>query len=206
VRRWDGQGWTDEVRPIPDWLRTLRLSPGPSWIPAPRRPVPSSAGHRRRSSTTAATASRRLWITSGLLVVLSGMFVVFLGSAEDDDADRIGDRAFVRAANARCARTSAALEGEEDGADGARVERITIAWEDTVSDLRELPVASADARSVDAWFRAWDRWVALGHDYADAVDAGDSADAEVILTESAAPKSAISRFALVNDMNRCVFR
>jgi hypothetical protein len=150
--------------------------------------------------------SRRLWITSGLLVVLSGLLVVFFASGQGDDADRIGDRAFVRAANARCARTNAALEGEEDGADGARVERITDAWADTVSDLRRLPVAPPDARAVDAWFRAWDRWVALGHDYADAIEAGDSADAEVILAESAAPRSAISRFALVNDMNRCVFR
>ena len=205
MRRWDGHGWTDEVRPIPDWLRTLRLSPGPSWVPAPHRPGPASSTTRRRSSA-AATTSRRLWITSGVFVVLSGLLVVFFGSGDDEDSDRIGDRAFVRAANARCARTNAALEGEEDGADGARVERITNAWEDAVADLRELPLAAADARAVDEWFRAWDRWVSLGHDYADAIEAGDSADAEVILTESAAPKSAISRFALVNDMNRCVFR
>ena len=137
--------------------------------------------------------------------------MAFLGLGErTEDPDRLTDRAFARAADARCAETGTAL-GEGIGkalqgpAEVERIERITSAWERTASDLRALPVVSADAPLVDRWLTTWDRWVALGHEYAEALRVGASEDATAVLDEAAAPKAELRRFALVNEMDDCAF-
>lgn len=209
MRRWDGAAWTQDVRPVPDWLRTLRLSPGPAATPGRRvgrRPGSGAAPARR-------TSSRALWATSAALLALGGLLMAFLGTAEDDspaDADRLADRSFARVADARCAATGASLGNSarrhlEGVAEAERIERITAAWDGTASELRALPVAPADARRVDRWLRTWDRWVALGFDYADAVREGDDAHARALLAEAAAPKATLRHFAIVNRMNDCAF-
>jgi len=87
----------------------------------------------------------------------------------------------------------------------ARIERITSTWEATAIDLRALPVGSSDARRVELWLQTWDRWVALGHDYADALRTGADDDARSILDEAAAPQASLRRFAVVNGMDDCAF-
>lgn len=91
VRRWDGRAWTSDVRPLPTWLRTLRLSPGP-----PGR-VPQG--------------SRRLWMISAACLALGAAFLLVLSRGEIVDPDRIADRTFAAAADDRCA---AAVASEHD--------------------------------------------------------------------------------------------
>lgn len=205
VRRWDGQAWTQDVRPVPDWLRTLQLSAGPAAVTARR-------GGRRPGAAPRRTSSRALWATSAALLALGGLLMAFLANADDDaaDADRLADRSFARVADARCAATGASLDAStrkhvEGVAEAERIERVTAAWDGTGTELRTLPVAPADARRVDRWLRTWDRWVALGYDYADALRDGDDADARAVLAEAAAPKAALRHFALVNRMDDCAF-
>ena len=175
IRRWDGRHWTEDVRPVPTWLRTLRLSPGP------RARVPA--------------ASRRLWVTSAACLLLGAAFLLVLGRSGGADPDRIGDRAFAAAADARCG-TVVADDHEE----------LTDEWEQMVDDLRSLPVADADTAAVDRWLRAWDRSVALSAGRAEALVAGDEQEAGRLLEQRQAPDAARIRFALVNGMNRCLFR
>ena len=204
VRRWDGSAWTGDVRPVPDWLRTLQLSPGP----------PSSAPLRTRPPSRVPPptgSSRGLWWTSALLLLAGALVMAFLGLAETtEDPDRLRDRSFARAADARCAQTGSSLGPDAGrvltGADEvARIERITSAWEVTAIDLRALPVLREDAPHVDRWLSTWDRWVTLGYDYAEALRTGDDDEARGILAEAAAPKAELRRFAVVNGMDDCAF-
>lgn len=205
VRRWDGAAWTDEVRPVPDWLRTVQLSDGPAVTTGTDRPTRSMASGGAGGST------RRLWWTSAAMLLASGLVMAFLGLGErTEDPDRLGDRAFARAADARCAATGSALGDRigrvlEGDAEVARIERITSAWEATAVDLRALPVDPADARLVEQWLTTWDRWVDLGHEYADALRTGADDDARSILDEAEAPQATLQRFAAVNGMDDCAF-
>ena len=145
------------------------------------------------------------------MLLAGGLVMAFLGLGErTTDPDRLGDRDFARAADDRCAATGSALgDGAGDvlegGAEVARIERITSAWEDTAADLRALPVAPEDALRVEQWLTTWDRWVELGHDYAEALRVGSDADARSILDEAAVPQSTLRRFAVVNGMDDCAF-
>ena len=176
IRRWDGRAWTSDVRPLPTWLRTLRLSPGP-----PGRRVPKG--------------SRRLWMISAACLALGAMFTAVLSRGEIDDPDRLTDRTFARSADVRCGSATASEHSA-----------LLAEWEVMVDDLRDLPVASADAPAVDRWLRAWDRSIDLGRDRLAAGADGDEAAAERAAERREAPEAARIRFALVNGMNRCLFR
>jgi hypothetical protein len=136
--------------------------------------------------------------------------MLLLGRGTEADPDRIGDRTFAQAATDRCADTRRALPertGRRSTATELRaLEDRTLAWERMVDDLRELPVAGADTALVDVWLRSWDRWTALQHDYVAAVEDGDEAEANRIVGAARTPHALITRFALVNGMNDCVFR
>lgn len=188
---------------MPDWLRTLQLSPGPA----------ASAGSPSRRERVAPdpSSSRTLWWTSAALLLAGALVMAFLGFAEQTrDPDRLGDRTFARAADDRCAATGSAL-GDDIGrvlkgdAEVARIERITSAWEATAVDLRAMPVDPADARLVEQWLTTWDQWVGLGYEYADALRTDADAEARALLDEAAAPQSTLRRFAVVNGMDDCAF-
>ncbi|MDP9441803.1 MAG: DUF2510 domain-containing protein [Actinomycetota bacterium] len=190
VRRWDGRAWTGDVRPLPEWLRTLQLSAGP-------------AGKSPHSS-------RLLWAVSAGLLGVGALLMVILSSGGDDES-RIHDKAFVREANRRCARAEQEVVRPNGGrrkgaADAVRVETLAGGWEQMVSDLRRLEVAPRDQAKVDQWFRAWDRLTELGRQYATAIAAEDSTAAQRVLERTVEPKQDISRFAYVNGVNSCIFR
>lgn len=190
VRRWDGRAWTGDVRPMPEWLRTLQLSAGP-------------AGRSPHSS-------RLLWAVSAALLGLGAVLMVILSSGSDDGS-RIRDTTLIRQVNQRCARAEQEVvkpnrEQRKGAADAERIEALAAGWEEMVSDLRRLEVAPGDQAKVDQWFRAWDRLTELGHQYAEAVAADDSAAARRVLERTVGPKQDISRFAYVNGMNSCIFR
>jgi hypothetical protein len=212
VRRWDGASWTDEVRPVPDWLRTLQLSAGPESSTIGRRRSGAGAAAGRRAPPVVNGSNRWLWWTSAALLLSGALVMAFLGLGErtPPDRDRLTDRSFARAADARCA-AAGTLLGPDAGramkgdAEAERIERITAAWAATGDDLRALPVRREDAERVDGWLSTWDRWVALGAEYAGALREGADDDARAILAEASELKTSLRRFAVVNDMPGCAF-
>ena len=190
LRRWNGRAWTDDVRPLPPWLRTVRLAPGPA-ARVPR-------------------TSRRLWATSAVLLAVGAALMLVLGRSSGPDLDRVDDRRFTAAADAVCAATGRSLpdRGADRGSDAelGRIETRTVLWDAMVQDLRALPVSGADTAKVDRWLDEWDRWTALRHDYVTARRDGDEAEATRLLEQAQVPHAAVVRFALVNGMNACVFR
>lgn len=155
-------------------------------------------------------SGRSLWLTSAVLLALGGILMVYLRTAGEEE-DRIGDRHFVEMANARCAETGAAVvrpnsEPRDGAAETRRIDALATGWETMVADLRTLRVRDADAPRVDRWLGAWDRWTSLGRQYADALRRGDDEAVERILRRSEAENAAMTRFALVNGMDDCLFR
>jgi hypothetical protein len=196
VRRWDGQAWTDEVRPLPDWLRTVRLSAGPG-----------SSRHRLP------LGAPRLWLVTAALLSLGAALMVLLATGAAKDPDRVHDRAFVRGAGRRCeqaaadvrtVRASASMGGISSQARADRADAEAAVWADVVDDLAQLPVAGVeDHRRVDRWLATWDRWVTLGHDYADAIEAGDDVEARAVVDAGERERAALVRFAIVNKIGTC---
>lgn len=189
IRRWNGRTWTDDVRPLPDWLRTLRLSPGP-----PNR-VPRT--------------SSRLWATSAALLLIGAVLMAMLGTSRDD-VDRLQDKAFIASANDRCAATEVSVitpnRRHLDGAaEAARIDALAAGWETMIDDLRQLPRTPEDAPKIDRWLRSWDQWTTNGRAYADALRARDEREATRVLERSEPHNAAKTRFALVNGMNDCLF-
>ena len=194
---------------MPDWLRTLQLSAGPDGSSVGRGRGRGRDTPRRRAAMVDGS-SRRLWWTSAALLVAGGLVMAFLAFGErTQDPDRLEDRTFARAADARCEAAGTLLGADAgrvlEGDEAERIERITDAWAATAADLRALPVLRADTTRVDRWLATWDRWVLLGYDYADAVRRGSADEADAILADAAAPKTALRRFAVVNDMPSCAF-
>jgi hypothetical protein len=179
------------VRPLPEWLQTVRLSPGP----------PGRLPH----------APRRLWFISAGCLALGALFALALGQVTASSDGRIGDRHFVAQANARCARTEADVIGpnsdpKSGDLEAERIETITRAWDQMVVDLAAIDVQPADRGRVEEWLAAWGEWTAVSHEYADALAGGDDRVARKVLARGEAPRRTIGRFAYVNGMNACVFR
>lgn len=126
IRRWNGRAWTDDVRPRPTWLRTLRLSPGPPDRVPPR-------------------GSRRLWLVSALLLGAGALVMVLMGRALPDDVGRIDDRQFASAADARCA------EAQERGGTVDDWTRLVAQLRDLPVAAGDAPAVDRWLRAWDRW-------------------------------------------------------
>lgn len=175
---------------MPDWLRTLRLSPGP--------------GDRLPRTT------RTLWATSAALLAIGAVLALTLTTLGRDSTNRIRDGAFLEKAAARCVKAEENDIGPNrkpasGAAEATRIEALAVGWEQMVADLRNLPVSAQDQPKVDRWLGAWERWTSLGHAYANALRDKDQAAAKEALRRSQSPKRVINHFAYVNGINACVF-
>ena len=193
VRRWDGHAWTDEVRPRPDWLRTVQLSIGPG-----------ASRHRLPLGT------RRLWLLTAALLSLGAAVMVLLASGRAADPDRVSDAAFLRAAARRCSAATDEVQAVRSAASGisvddrvARADGVASAWAREIEELRDVPVAGEDRARVEGWLASWDRWTSLGHEHADALEDGDDAEVASVAEAAERERAALARFALVNSLPAC---
>ena len=193
LRRWNGSSWTRDVRPPPAWVRSVRLAPGP-----PGRSL-------RRTS-------RWLWISSATVLALALLLAAALsGRGAVGLAPRVSDAEFVRQANDLCAATDQQVvrlhppTGGSGPAEARRVAALADGFLLLVDQLRAVPVPAADREAVDRWLGAWDRYVVLGYQRAEALDEGDREEADRANREAVAPKREINRFAVANGLDRCLF-
>lgn len=200
IRYWDGQAWTS------------RLRPRPAWAP----PLDDEAAARHHA---AMQRRRRRW-AQGVGTLLVGALVVLTLFAIRGDVPAIPERtvtdtAFTGAANRLCGqrmpdiRRQPPQPGGEDRPDAdealaQRVERTADDLAALVGELRALPVAAADRSEVEGWFRDWDRFVNVGHRYADAIRNEGTRTRNEVATEGNEPSRRVYAFAMANGMPECV--
>ncbi len=189
LRRWNGRTWTAETRPFPDWLRTLRLSPGP--------------GRRGRSRT------RRLWMASGALLMAACAFLWFVEVPDRLEHDRFHDRAFVSQANTVCAAVAGTVyannrhhSDEVDDAD--RLRQLDDGWRHMLDDLDALPTAPAATAKINGWLSEWREVVRLLGVYATEITESGRPTAATSRALNRA-KHDVDRFAYANGLSSCLF-
>ena len=144
-----------------------------------------------------------------LLLVLVAL-VALPACAEDAPPATINDPAFVRRANAVCRERIPALRAPDRKATsttqlrGSTLDARADALAAVADELDALPIRPADAGRVDAWLADWDRFVEVGHRYADAVAADDQEASSKIDDEAVDLSERIGRFARGNGLDDCV--
>ena len=122
----------------------------------------------------------------------------------------IDDAAFVRQANAICARHIPALRAPERRATSTTTLRVETLYsvadgiDRVAAELRTVPVEPDDAARVDAWLDDWSRYTQVGRRYADAVKRGDADEFSAIDDEAVVLARRMGRFARGNRIDDCV--
>lgn len=153
----------------------------------------------------------RLWIIVGMLTVaaVAGIVAWSSGKSRRPEAT-IDDAAFVRRANAVCARQIPALRAPERRATSTTTLRVETLYsvadgiDRVAGDLRTVPVEPDDAARVDAWLDDWTRYTEVGRRYAAAVERGDTGAFSKIDDEAVVLARRMGRFARGNRIDDCV--
>ena len=143
-----------------------------------------------------------------MLLALASVTVAACG--DDTPEATFDDPEFVRRANAVCARSVPALRAPDRQATSTSVvtaERLDDVAEElgeVVAELRRIPVSEDAATDVDAWLDDWEEFVAVGHRYAEAVEADDPERYSEIDDEAVDLARRMGRFARGNGIDDCV--
>jgi len=150
-------------------------------------------------------------VTLAVILVLGG--VAYSRGQSPRPKPTIADRAFVLAANRRCAAVLPRLRATEDTVRSedsrekettAAINRASTGIDELVAGLRRLPMAPAAAPKIDAWLDAWGDYTAAGRRYAAAIREGDPMQYGRVDDESVAPLKAIARFSRANRIDACI--
>lgn len=192
LRRWDGRAWTNEVRSVPPWLRTVRLAEGP----APRRFT-----LRDRPA-----AARRLWSASAITLVFALLLALSLPAAlRTANEDRISDGRFLAAATSVCEEANRSALRPFRSRDVSDPDALATAIDGFVGELRRVHVFEEDDRTkVAGWIGRWERLSDTGHRHAEAIADGDEALAERLNNENLVTRAQINQFAYANGLTSCV--
>ena len=142
-------------------------------------------------------------------VFLVAMAVVACGD-NSKPAATIDDPEFVRQANAVCKTTVADLRAPDRKTPSttelkpATIDATADGLAAVAADLRTIPVRAEDEARVKTWLADWDRFIAVGHRYADAVKAGDEEGYTKIDDEAVDLAQRIGRFARGNGIDECI--
>lgn len=192
LRRWDGRAWTNEVRSIPPWLRTLRLAQGPP--------------PRRFTLRDRPAAARRLWSASAITLVFALLLALSLPAAlRTAGEDRISDGRFLAGATSVCEKANRAALRPFRSGDVSDPDALASAIGAFVRELRRIHVFEEDDRTkVEAWIARWETLSDTGHRHAAAIADGDEALAERLNNENLVTRAQINQFAYANGLTACV--
>ena len=211
LRHWDGTRWGSTRRPRPSW--------------APRNasagllaPDPGSGSGADGHPPTPRSSRRRWYLLAGGAVLFGVLLLsvpAWLGSGVTIPPRTVSDAGFTSRADAVCAEALPKLRKdrpesrEETGtpaAFAARVERAAQGLTAVATDLRAIPVATTGGSAeVGHWLDDSDAYIAVGHQYADAVRAKDDARSKVLAAKGQALSKRIFVFSKGNDMPSCTF-
>lgn len=156
----------------------------------------------------------------GTLFVLSLPILIpaaiILVQANHRPARTMTDPSFVRAADSLCTKKVRPLaEKQRSSSDEAkyndtpkanakRIDDVADKLEAAVAQLRALPHLPANTSQLNAWFAQYDRYIAAGRRYAEALRTTNEAVYSKVDDESVAPLKAISHFARANYLDSCI--
>ncbi len=145
---------------------------------------------------------------------MAAVIAVTLAAVACSDNSRpaatIDDPNFVREANTVCRTTVAKLRAPDRKAPSttelkpATIDATADGLAAVAAELRALEVRAEDEGRVRAWLSDWDRFIAVGHRYAAAVEAGDEERYTKIDDEAVDLAQRIGRFARGNRIDECV--
>ncbi|MDQ1403927.1 MAG: hypothetical protein QOG03_2243 [Actinomycetota bacterium] len=192
LRYWDGRGWTEQRRELPEWGHATGDGP----------PPPKA---RRWFSITIAVAA-----IVGVIIT-----ALVMRSVGQRPPRTIHDAAFERQADALCKTRLTDLRPARSDPEGppssvapvvmgGRIDKTADEIAATAAALRALPVNESDHRLVEAWLADWDEYAAVGHRYADAVRGGDPRTYTKVEAQGHDPVHRIGRFARGNHIDHCV--
>ena len=211
LRHWDGKRWGNERRPRPSWAPELRSGGVVSTTSGG-----SGGGPERPSS---GPGSRRRWYLLAGGALFFGLLLLsvpaWLGSGIEIPPRTVSDAGFTGRADAVCAAAIPKLredrpESREDTgtpeAFAARIERAAAGLTAVAADLRGIPVATAgEGAEIDRWLDDWDAYIAVGHQYADAIRAEDDKQSKEFGSQGQALAKRVFAFSKGNDMPSCTF-
>lgn len=127
-------------------------------------------------------------------------------------ARTVDDESFIAAANDACRQVVPKvreardrLERPEEDELIASVEESADAFAELVKQLRAIDVDAADRADVSSWLDDFDRYVALGGQYADALRSQDQERIQEVSERSDTVGRELHAFAVANDLDECRF-
>jgi hypothetical protein len=127
----------------------------------------------------------------------------------------VHDATFLRLANAECNTKLSALRPPDAGPFGTSITPVQAADSTDkaasgmvalANSLRSLPVAPADKPYIDSWLDGWNRYAALGHQYATWLRQHGNATPSSQLRDSITHEAALAdNFVLANGLSACEF-
>lgn len=211
LRHWDGKRWGDERRPRPSWAPQSRSAGLVS--------TSTGGGSGGGGGTPGWGGSRRRWYLLAAVALLFGIVLLsvpaWLRSGIEIPPQTVRDAGFTGRANTLCAAALPKLredrpESKEPtgtpAAFAARIERAADGLTAVAADLRAIPVATTgEGAEVDRWLDDWDAYIAIGHQYADAIRAKDDKRSGELGSQSQALAKRVFAFSKGNDMPACIF-
>lgn len=150
-------------------------------------------------------------MSRGRLAALAVLALAWAAACgRDQPGPTISDAAYVRRANAVCEARVPDLRAPERRTTGtteptaATVDRVAGELAGVLEELRAIPVEKEDLDEVAHWLADWERYIEVGHLYADAVRSGDPAEYTEVDDEAVRLARRIGRFGRRNGIDECV--
>jgi hypothetical protein len=89
-------------------------------------------------------------------------------------------------------------------ANAKKIDAVADKLEAVVTELRALPHRPENGAQLSAWFRAYDRYIAAGREYAVALRTTTEAEYSQVDDKAIAPLKAIGHFARANHLDSCI--
>lgn len=161
---------------------------------------------------------RRRWFFFAAVAVLAAAAVWIAGAAlvpSSHGPRVVHDAAFIRQANAECNAKLAALRPPDAGPFGSTItpaqaadstDKAATGMDDLASSLRSIPAAAADRPFIDSWLDGWNRYAALGHQYATFLRQHGNATPSKQMRDAITHEAALAdNFVLANGLSACEF-
>jgi hypothetical protein len=161
---------------------------------------------------------RRRWIFFAAVAVLAAGAVWIAGAAlvpQSHGPRVLHDATFIRLANDQCNTKLADLRPPDAGPFGTTItpaqaadssDKAAAGMDSLASTLRQIPAAAADRPFINSWLDGWNRYAALGRQYATFLRQHGTASPSKQLRDSIVHEAALAdNFVLANGLKACEF-